>query len=185
MSDIRDRARALLDHELPIGVEYKSNGPENGKRYKELTGTDPQTLMDNWKTGGIMTACNGFVGWYAGQLGIKGIASWFDLQKSLVSAKKPNAWVPSTAKVRPKYGDILRHTTFHVDVALDFDGDVLLRAAAGQSSHPRPTADVSQEYDNVLRVRGKGPYNFQNLQGWLDLDLFFASPLPVPDWLVG
>jgi hypothetical protein len=29
----------------------------------------------------------------------------------------------------------------------------------------RPKADVSKEYDNVLRVRGSGPYDFYKLKG--------------------
>ena len=42
--------------------------------------------------------------------------------------------------------------------------------------------------DILCRVRGKGSYNFANLQGWVDIDLYFgAAPTtgPVPRWLLG
>jgi hypothetical protein len=145
-----------------------------------------------------MTACNGFVGWYALRLGITGITNWFQLFQSLTGGPHGNAWVPASTKgARPKPGDILKHTINHVDVALGFRGNILRRVAAGQgdgtiySIHPRPrdAQTRAMEYDCLRRVDGTGPYNWQNLEGWLDIDLFFgetdATADGVPDWLVG
>lgn len=83
------------------------------------------------------------------------------------SAGKPDAWIVSTKDKRPQYGDILRHTIFHVDVAIGFDGDILLRAAGGQGGPP--------VHDIVNRVRGLGPYDWTKLKGWIDIDIFFAT----------
>jgi hypothetical protein len=44
----------------------------------------------------------------------------------------PASWRAAAPSSSPKYGDILRHIAFHVDVALDFDGDMLVRAASGR-----------------------------------------------------
>jgi hypothetical protein len=173
MSDIRDKAKKILD-QVPNTGEVRSNRDRD--LFKTLTGgVTQEDLMKNWKTGGIRTVCIDFVCWYGGQMGITGIGSYFDLKNSLSKIKKDYAWMPATEDARPQCGDILRHTAFHVDVALGFDGDVLLRAAGGQSSHPRPKADVSDEYDVVKRVRGLGPYDSQKLQGWLDIEKFFGA----------
>ncbi len=131
-----------------------------------------------------MTACNGFVNWYARSLGITDISNWFLLRQSLAGINKLHAWVQSTANGRPKYGDILNHRINHVDVVIGFNGSILRRAAAGQgdgskfSMHPRPRSEAErlQEYDVLKRVDGTGPYNWQNLEGWLDIELYFGAP---------
>ena len=76
----------------------------------------------------------------------------FDLKHITEIAGKPNLWIVSRNDNRPQYGDILRHTSFHVDVSLDFDGDILLRAAAGQGSK-------AAGHDIIKRVRGIAPYD--------------------------
>ena len=75
----RDDAMALLNKYVPDGIEIQSK--RDAEKFKLLTGTSHETLVANWKGGGIMSACNGFVSWYAGQLEIKGIASWFKLEE--------------------------------------------------------------------------------------------------------
>jgi hypothetical protein len=96
--------------------------------------------------------------------------------------------VPASSGAEPQVGDILRHTAFHVDVAAGWDGRKLKRVAAGQSSHPRPTTNVENEFDALKWVTGTGPYNSTKLQGWLDLDKYFgAAPSagPTLGWLNG
>jgi hypothetical protein len=166
-------------------------------KFNELTNTNHAVLVADYAAGGIMTACNGFVNWYAQRLGIVGISNWFNLKQSLEGIGKGNAWVVTNASKLPQPGDILKHAITHVDVALGFAGNILRRVAAGQgdgtiySTHPRPrdAKTRAMEYDCLRRINGAGPYNYQRLEGWLDIDLFFGSGVaqnvPAPDWLVG
>lgn len=128
-----------------------------------------------------MTGCNAFVGWYAAQLRSEYYLGRFDLVTYLPTIGKGHAWVKSVSGRQPQYGDILLHTGLHVDVALDFDGNILNRMAAGQGGR-------GVGCDILCRVRGKGPFNFANLQGWIDLDLYFGptpTTVPIPSWLPG
>lgn len=198
MTNIRDKAQKILEV-VPEGRIIKSNEnpPSYVNDFYKFTGTSHLVLMANWVGGGRMTACNGFVNWYARQLGIKDISNWFELKKSLIAVNKQHAWVKSSANApRPKYGDILKHAILHVDVAIGFNSNILHRVAAGQgdgsqySMHPRPRPPelISREYDVLMRVQGKGPYNWQNLEGWLDIELYFGTGSQsgqVPSWLVG
>src|SRR4029079_7725700 len=106
--------------------------------FKRLTGYSHQDMLDSWRANmsgpKLLTACGGFASYFAGRLGIAGIASFFDLEKSLVAAGKAHAWVPASGGAKPQEGDILRHTVFHVDVAAGWSGGKLVRVAAGQSS---------------------------------------------------
>jgi hypothetical protein len=182
MATKRQEAQALLDRELPVGTEVRSNG--QGERFKQLTGTSHDKLKDNWKTGGIMTACNGFASWYAGRMGITGIDSYFNLEAALAKIGKSHAWVPADGSRKPAYGDILHHTQggtgLHVDVCIGFTKDGrLMRAAAGQTLFKSPRKPEA-ETDVIKRVTGTGPFNFRNLVGWLDLEKFFL-PAPAAD----
>jgi hypothetical protein len=184
MSAIRNKARNILDAALPAGTIITSNGP-TAQKYTEMTGLSHKTLTDNWAAGGIMTGCNGFTGWYGAKLGSKTYLGGFDLQGIVKKAGRPEAWVESMEDNWPNYGDILRHTSFHVDVALDFDGELLLRAAGGQGG-PKTGCDI------IKRVHGSRPYDPNNLQGWIDIDIFFASDTDPPTdddkgvaWLLG
>lgn len=198
MENIRDLARKVLDDNLPPNAVYTSNQnpPFYQNEFSRLTNTNHLVLMANWEGGGRMTACNGFVNWYAQQIGIKDITNWFNLKQALGYIYKTDAWVEPAAGLKPKYGDILRHKKYHVDVALDFEGPYLVRAAAGQgdgtehSMHRRPPFTqeaLLSEYDVLRRVRGDNPYDPAKLEGWLDIELYFSSPqfVPVPEWLVG
>lgn len=177
-ANIRDKAKAILDHAVPEGMVIKSNEapPLYNNAFLQYTGTSHLVLMANWQTQGKNTACNGFVNWYAHSLGINDISNWFSLKKSLESVNKLHAWVQSAPNLRPQYGDILKHTVFHVDVAIGCNGNLLRRAAARQSNHKRPAsqAEIMQEYDVLTRVTGKTPYNWQNLEGWLDIERYFV-----------
>jgi len=202
MATKRSQAVGILNAEVPEGRIYRSNegGPPYLNRFNQLTNTNHTLLLANWLgVNGIMTACNGFVGWYAGRLGIAGITNWFKLFQALAGGPHSDAWVPASTKgARPKPGDILRHSNaFHVDVAIGLKGNILRRVGAGQgdgtmySLHdPKRDPKIrALEYDCLRRVDGSGPYNWQNLEGWLDIDLFFretdATADAVPDWLVG
>jgi hypothetical protein len=177
MTPIRTRAAGILN---AIPVPIRSVDP--GGKYAQYTGgLTHQTLANNWKSGGIMTGCNAFAGWYAQQLGSTKYLGRFDLATYLPSIGKGHAWVKSVAGKRPQFGDILIHTGLHEDVALAFDGDVLNCMAAGQGGK-------GMGFDLLCKVRGKAAYSPAKLQGWVDIDLYFgASPAPAPsaNWLQG
>lgn len=198
MATIREKANELLK-QLPN--EVRSNGDQQ-LFTRATNGMTHDELQKQWEatkqTQTLRTVCIDFVGWYAKGMGVdimnsippnardNKVDGFFNLQKTLEKCGKGHAWVSAASGARPQYGDILRHTAFHVDVAVGFDGNVLLRIAGGQSWHPRPTNDVSKEFDNVLRVRGRGPYESRDLQGWLDVEMFFEPPpVPILPWVVG
>lgn len=140
MADIRALAEEILAA-VPETGQITSNG-STATKFTSLTGTSHETMKKNWDGGGIMTACNGFVGWYARTLraaaeGTKAPNDYlgrFDLETYVPSIGMGHAWVKSTADVRPKYGDICRHTAFHVGVSLKLDeGDFWNHADAGQA----------------------------------------------------
>jgi hypothetical protein len=177
MTPIRERAAGILN---AIPVPIRSTDP--GGNYAKYTGgLTHQTMADNWKKGGIMTGCNAFAGWYAQQLGSSVYLGRFDLVTQLPKIGKGHAWVKSVAGKRPQFGDILIHAGLHEDVALAFDGDILNRMAAGQGGK-------GVGCDILCKVRGKGPFSAANLQGWVDIDLYFgATPAAAPPatWLLG
>lgn len=182
---IRDKAREILNEVPPLGQQINSVGPTAAKFTRLTGGVTHATLKANWDSGGIMTTCNAFTGWYAGQLGSKSYLGRFDLDTYLPKIGKSDAWIKSTADNRPKFGDICRHASFHVGVSLDFDGDVWNRCDSGQGGK-------GVGYDVIKRIRGTGPYDPKKLVGWVDIEIYFgegSSPSqttnPVPEWLPG
>lgn len=187
MANIRERAKQILMVVPEPPGQINSDGP-TAAQFTSLTGTPHETIWKNWEGGGIMTACNGFVGWYAGQLGSDKYLGHFDLETFLPTIGKGHAWAKSTANARPKYGDICRHTAFHVGVSLDFDGNIWNHVDAGQGGPVRKDGILVGGHDVLKRTRGTAPYDFKKLQGWIDLELYFESAAqtgPVPEWLVG
>lgn len=179
MSEIRDRAAQILSEIPPYPRQLRSDDLPRPNLYNKMTGgLKHETMTDSWSKGKNLTGCNAFVGWYGSRLGSAAYLGGFPLKEMLSSIGMERAWIDSTPDNRPQYGDILRHTAFHVDVALDFDGDVLYRAAAGQGGKAAG-ADV------LCRVRGNGAYDWRSLQGWIDLDLYFGDTFVSPPWLVG
>ena len=174
MGDVRQTARDILESELPAGVRYAS---DSGKRYEELTGYSHATLKANWATGGKLTACMGYVAHYCTKMGMRNLGR-FDLETFLPTIQKEHTWIRSAPGRAPEYGDILLHQGIHIDVSMGFDGNVLIRGAAGQG--------IVGKADVVARVRGTGPFNTANLKGWVDIDLYLgaASPTIIP-WLKG
>ena len=173
MSGTRDKARKILDAALPVGPPPKiitSDGVTAAK-YIEMTGLSHKNLTDNWAKGGIMTGCNGFTGWYGRQMDFPVYLGGFDLKGIVTKAGKLEAWIQSTQDNWPNYGDILRHTSFHVDVCAGWaedNDDILLRAAGGQGGK-------SVGRDIIKRVRGSGAYDPKRLMGWIDIDVFFGD----------
>ena len=167
MSTARDSAQTLLDKELPDGKVITSDGATAAK-YAEMTGLSQQRLTDNWAGGGIMTGCNGFVGWYGTKIGSKKYLGGFDLKHIAATAGKPDSWIVSTKDNRPQFGDVLRHTAFHIDVCAGFDGDFLIRAAGGQGGK-------GVGHDVIKRVHGISAYDWTKLMGWIDIDLYLAD----------
>lgn len=175
---------------------HSRTDPETFRAY---TGTSHDDLKKNWKGGGIMTACNGFTGWYAAQVGITtgpkaaSIESWFALESSLQKAGRLDAWVPADGTSDPQPGDILHHrqsgTGLHVDVALGFaPGRKLIRAGAGQTSFGKKR-NPEAETDILTIVTGQTAYDYNKLIGWLDLDRFFdntpGASQPNVNWALG
>jgi len=163
---IRAKARKIIDDALPPNKIITSDGP-TADQFKRMTGVSQDTLEKNWAKGGHLTCCNGFTGWFGAQLGSKQYMGVFDLKHLAEINGTKDAWVVSTASNRPKYGDILRHVSFHVDVCLDFSGDLLLRAAGGQGG---PIA----HHDVIRRVDGKLAYDWKKLIGWIDIESYFV-----------
>jgi hypothetical protein len=187
----------IIDGAVKPGIDIRSK--YEGAEFARLTGTTHATLVANWKSNnntGQMSACNGFVAWYARELGItakldKRFESWFKLEASLRACGMGHAWVPA-GTFDPGPGDILHHSRggsgMHVDVAIGFTPDHrLIRAAAGQITFLKPR-NPDKETDVLKRVTGDGPYNFRNLIGWLDIDRFF-QPAPgvwsATNWALG
>jgi hypothetical protein len=190
MSAKRDEAARILA-EVPKGNGIQSN--LEPKRFADLTGQTHDKMMENWRANGIQTACIDFAVTYAKRIGIIGspktggvvIASLFEMEKSLIDAGKGYAWVNASSKgAKPDVGDILRHKAYHVDVAAGWKDNKLIRVAAGQSNHPRPTTSVENEYDALKWVAGTSDYDSTALLGWLDLDKFFDAA-PVDDSALG
>jgi hypothetical protein len=167
MSDIRDKARNILDLALPPNTVINSDGATAGK-YTEMTGLSQKVLQANWDKGGIMTGCNGFTGWFGRKMGAQQYLGGFDLKHICAGAGKPDAWVVSTSDNAPDYGDILRHASFHVDVCLGFERGMLMRAAGGQGGK-------SAGHDIIKRIKGTDPYDWKKLVGWIDIETFFAD----------
>jgi hypothetical protein len=179
MSAIREKALAILTAAIPPGAVITSNGA-TAKKFTELTGTTHQTLLDNWAKGGQLTTCNGFTGWFGRKMGVGFGIGGFDLQGIAAKAGRPDAWVVAADDVYPDTGDILRHASFHVDVALEWEGALLLRAASGQGGK-------NAGCDIIKRVGGTAPYQSSKLQGWLDIEKLLgdATASSGPEWFQG
>ena len=107
----------------------------------------------------------------------------FDLVTYLPSIGKSDAWIRSSGSRRPQRGDILRHKSFHVDVCDGWDGNILLRIAAGQGGK-------GMGCDVLKRVRGKAAFGSNSLEGWIDIDVFFGQASrpeadPAMQWIAG
>ncbi|SRR5215204_240748 len=184
-SDIRERARQILAEVPPFGQQINSVGPTAGK-FTKMTGSSQAILEANWKTGGIMTTCNAFVGWYGTQLGSKNYLGRFDIDTMVKKWGKEHAWIPASSGAQPKYGDIFRPKKFHIGISLDFEGGMWNTAESGQGGS-------KTGYDILKRKRST--WDPSLLQGWVDIALLFgeapeeeqpkASTAPVPDWLPG
>lgn len=180
---IRGKAETILDpiiKETPIF----SNQPKNGKDlYARYTGLTHQTLQNNWntvnpKTGkkGIMTGCNAFVGWFSRMIGTTYLGGFYP-EDELRKIGMIHAWVKGASGGQPHYGDICLHASgLHVSVSLDVKGGTWWRLNAGQGG-PGRGADVIDV--------SSGAWVAGTLKGWVDLEAYFPTPEPVPDWLQG
>jgi hypothetical protein len=183
-NDIRERAKQILSEVPPLGQQINSVGPTANK-FVKMTGTSQATLEANWKTGGIMTTCNAFVGWFGRELGSKNYLGRFDLEAMVKKWGKPHSWIPASSGAQPKYGDIFRSKKFHVGISLDFEGGMWNTAESGQGGS-------KIGYDIIKRKQTAWDAN--SLQGWVDIELLLgdsAQPsaqtngIPIPEWLPG
>ena len=186
MADVRAIAKGIL---AAVPERDKGQIISTQPEFERMTGTSHATMKKNWDGGGIMTACNGFVGWYARTL--RGMVpdtaapshylGRFDLETYLPTIGMGHAWVKSTPTNWPNYGDICRHTSFHVGVSMDFIGERWEHADAGQGGK-------RVGYDILKRTLSKDPYDYTKLQGWIDINVYYnTAPQTgrVPDWLQG
>lgn len=128
-ASVQRRARSSTRCRLPTRSSARTTARPTNKR---MTGVSQDTLEKNWAKGGRLTCCNGFTGWFGAQLGATKYMGVFDLNLLAETNGTPSAWVVSTASNWPRYGDIRRDASFHVDICLGFDGNFPLRAAGGQ-----------------------------------------------------
>lgn len=201
LSAIREKALKILDR-VPKGAIFRSSdgvGPGNptgkGNPYHTMTGLNHDDLLTNWRGPppyNGKTGCNGFTGWYGGQLGSPVSFAGFPLREAVVGAGKAHAWIEPTATNEPQPGDVLKHAgKLHMDVAVGFDGKKLVRVAAGQGGPKRDAKGKLIEatsFDVLKRVTGDGPYNFRNLEGWVNIDLLFDASMKsmaIPGWMLG
>lgn len=185
--DIRERARQILSKVPPLGQQINSVGPTAGK-FVEMTGTSQATLEANWKTGGIMTTCNAFVGWFGRELGSKNYLGRFDIDTMVKKWGKEHAWIPASSGAQPKYGDIFRPKKFHMGISLDFEGGLWNTAESGQGGS-------KTGYDIIKRKQAM--WDPSLMQGWVDIELLLGdgsvttptapkpAGVPVPEWLPG
>jgi hypothetical protein len=200
VTPIRTTALTIINDAVKPGRNITSKN--DSAEFARLTGTTHENLVANWKSNnntGQKSACNGFVAWYAQQVGITKhlnaqFKSWFNLEASLRACGMGHAWVPAAYTPEPQPGDILHHsrngTGLHVDVCVGFaSGKRLIRAAAGQITFLKPR-NPDRETDVLKQVTGDGAYNYRNLIGWLDLDRFFgavpkSAAAPTTNWAIG
>jgi hypothetical protein len=193
--DIRAKAKAYIDQAVPVGQVITSDGGTAGK-FKTITGLGHEDLVAAWKTQegklikdkATLTSCNSFVGIYSRSIGLDYLGV-FDFAVILKKLKKEHAWVVATADVRPKYGDIVRHKAFHVDIALDFVGDKWNTVDGGQGG---PQYGKDEEDDQGRKIVGKligghdivkrveRTYDATKLQGWVDLELYLGASAQPP-----
>jgi len=157
MTPKRETALKILE-EIPKG-EPGIRSDTQPDEFKRRTGISHEEMMASWRANmngpKLLTACGGFASYFAGRIEIKGITSFFELEKSLTSIGKAYAWVPASGGAKPQIGDILRHTAFHVDVAAGWDAGKLIRVAAGQSSHPRQKPGAADHADHFAQGRAR------------------------------
>lgn len=154
MTPAREKAKTIIDS-VP-NREIWSTG-KDADLFRKLTNTSHATMQADWDAGGIMTACNGWTGYYSYMLGRPGLGV-FDL-----ASASGDAWVPSNGQAKPKYGDVFRSKSWHVGVVMEcFDTEWDL-IEAGQGGKGRG-------YDILKRSRK--PYDPNKIMGWVDIDMY-------------
>jgi len=179
--NIRERAKEFLEVLPPFGEQINSDG-KTGPLFTKLTGLSHAYLIGQWNGPSIETSCNAFVVQYGNHLGSQKPLGQFEIEKLLAKWGRAHAWIRADSGARPKYGDIFRPKKFHMGISLNFEGNTWNTAEAGQGGKSQvPQRDIIK--------RKQQPWNPSELQGWVDIELFFgpgvANPGPVPDWLPG
>jgi hypothetical protein len=161
----------------------KANVVENPK-FETLTGLTHRKLLDNWKTGGLLTSCNAFV-MKAGQAaGVKGLGG-FNVEDTMISMGKRHCWMTPKSGETPQFGDVFEtrskspgkdYENIHVGISLSVSGADWYTMEGGQGG---PASGV----DKVARIKKK--YNTTHLLGWVDMRLLASGQPALPDWLLG
>jgi hypothetical protein len=152
--------------------------------FETLTGLTHETLLNNWKDGGLLTSCNAFV-MKAGQaVGVPGLGG-FNVENTMISLGKRHCWMTHRSGEKPQFGDVFEtrsrtpgkdYENLHVGISLSVEGDNWYTIEGGQGG---PASGV----DKVARVKRK--YNTAHLLGWVDMRLLASRQPPLPDWLTG
>ncbi len=190
MSELREKAKAYFDKNIPVGTEVHSNGA-TAALFTALTNTTHETLVKNWTGdgaaanyahGGYQTTCNEFVGKYSGYLGSNVFLGQFELEALLKKLDKSYAWIRSDGVARPKYGDIFRPNSYHMGISLDFDGNTWKTIESGQGGPNRdkdgiPAHDKEGKLTGFDIIKRKAePWKPKTIRGWCDIDLYFGGP---------
>jgi hypothetical protein len=195
--DYKEKLRNFLDDKIPMmpqGIvsgepkrppydaafkkqleDQHFNLPTN-ELFLKYTDTPQLTMVRNWATGGIMTACNGLAGRCGRVMGAKDNLGRFPLEEFLGTIGKGHAWAPANRGARPAYGDIFRAVKFHMGVSLGFEGEDWITVEAGHGG-PKLGYDVLQ--------RRRKQFDPGTLQGWCDMRLYLDPRPPLPDWWIG
>jgi hypothetical protein len=156
----------------------------NNPKFEKLTGLTHATLLNNWKTGGLLTSCNAFV-MKAGQaLGVQGLGG-FNVEDTMIKLGKRHCWIRPSSGEKPQYGDVFEtrsqspdkaYANLHVGIHIDCKADDWFTIEGGQGG---PGSGV----DRVARLKRK--YNTSHMLGWVDMRLLHSGKGAVPEWLVG
>lgn len=138
MADIREKAGGILSEVSHLGQEIRSvndEGSDNDEFTRLTARVTHSSLVKDSSSGdpkrNKRTTCNEFVHLCSQQLGANYNLGRFDIEKQLPGIGKAYAWIKPCPDVKPRFGVILRHSVFHMDVTIGFDGLVLLRAVSG------------------------------------------------------
>ena len=152
--------------------------------FKALTDLTHTELLNNWKNGGLLTSCNGFVKKAGEAAGVQGLGG-FNVEAAMQGLHKHHCWIPVQSGEKPQFGDVFEtrsrdpkkgYENLHVGITLSVAGDDWYTIQGGQGG---PGSGV----DKVARVKTK--YDTAHLLGWVDMRLLASGVGPMPDWLLG
>ena len=156
---VRARAMAYLAAVPPQPIASK--GPD-AKLYTKYTGLTQETMEENWKSGGIMTGCNGFTGRYSDSVGLGNLGT-FNL-----ASQCSGAFIrPGNGKL-PKPGDVVKMKELHVTVTVSCAGE-------GGAWQVIEAGQGGKKLGFDLIKHDTKVFNSGDVEGWVDIELW-ANP---------